>query len=158
MGYISDRLKCEVSELVSRRFPHLNLFLVFKNNFTINTFFKHKESLPAPQCSYIIYIYNCGECSSSYIGSTKRQFRCRIAEHLGVSVRTGRPLQAPNYSAIMDHHNRTNHNICKDNFKILSKCNNNLYDLRTLESLYISKLKPTLNSGLPIELDVVSFN
>ena len=154
MGYISDKIKCEIHELVNKRFPHLDLILVFRNNFTIGSFCKHKESLPAPLCSSVIYIYNCGECNSSYIGSTKRQFRCRIAEHMGVSVRTGRPLQAPNHSAIMEHHCITKHNISTNNFKILSKCNNNLYDLRTIESLYITKIKPNLNSGLPIELDI----
>ena len=159
MGYISDKLKCEIQDLVTKRFPRLDLILVFKNNFTINSFFKHKERLDVPLCSSIIYIYKCGECTSSYIGSTKRQFRCRIAEHLGVSARTGKPLQTSNNSSIMEHHCRTKHNISKNNFEILSKCNsNNIFDLRTLESLYISKLRPDLNSGLPVDLNIVSFN
>ena len=91
-------------------------------------------------------------------GSTKRQFQCRKAEYLGLSVRTGKPLQALNNSAIMDHHYKTNHNISTNNFEILSKCTNNIYDLRTIESSYISKFKPNLNSGIPVELDIFSFN
>ena len=159
MGYISEKLKCEIQNLVVKRFPHLDLILVFRNNFTIGSFFKHKERLSAPLCSAIVYIYKCGECNSSYIGSTKRQFRCRIAEHLGISVRNADPLQSTNHSSIMDHHRDAKHNISKNNFEILSKCNsNNILDLRTLESLYISRLKPSLNSGLPIDLDIVSFN
>lgn len=158
MGYISDKLKNELQNIISKRFPHLDLVLVFKNNFTIHSFFKHKEKLSIPLCSSVVYLYKCGECNSSYIGSTKRQFRCRIAEHLGLSVRTGKPLQTPNNSAIMDHHYRTNHNISTNNFEILSKCANNIYDLRTIESLYISKFKPNLNSGTPVELDIFSFN
>ena len=109
MGYVSDKIRSEIQNLVTKRFPHLNLVIAFRNNFTIHSFFKHKEKLAAPLCSSVIYRYKCEECSSSYIGSTKRQFRCRIAEHLGVSVRTSKPLQTPNYSAIMEHHCKTNH-------------------------------------------------
>ena len=82
----------------------------------------------------------------------------QLSEHLGVSVRTGKPLQTPNHSAIMEHHCNTNHRISTNQFEILSKCPNNLYDLRTIESLYITKLKPNLNSGLPIDLEIFTFN
>ena len=33
MGYISDKIKCEIHELVNKRFSHLDLYPVFRNNF-----------------------------------------------------------------------------------------------------------------------------
>ena len=42
------------------------------------------------------------------------------------------------------------------NFKILNKTHNKK-DIRTLESLHITKTKPNLNTGVPVDLDVFSF-
>ena len=84
------------------------------------------------------------------------QFQCRQAEHMNVSVRTGLPLTLPNHSAILQHSKSTGHEIFQRNFKILSKTYNKK-DIISLESLYITKSKPNLNTGVPVDLDVFSF-
>ena len=154
-GYISHKIKNEINKLVNERFPQLNFYLVFKNNFNIDSIFRHKDRLPDSVCSSIIYMYECEDCCSSYVGSTIRQFRCRIAEHRGFSVRTGHPLTTCGPSAIRDHGRQHDHRIDTKNFKVLNKFRGSRTDLRILEGLYIHKLKPNLNSGLPVELSVL---
>ena len=65
---------------------------------------------------------------------------------MGVSGRTGRPLQSPLFSAIRDHcHGTCDNNFKVDDFKILYKGNFE-HEIRLSESIFIRKLKPTLNS------------
>ena len=105
-------------------------------------------------CSNIVYEFKCLLCNKQYIGSTTRQFQCRISEHMGVSVRTGLPTSnAPN-SSIYDHRDTTGHRVDPSMFKTKRPCENK-YDVRMLEALYIKKKRPTLNDGLPMELSLL---
>ena len=138
---------------VRKYYPQIDLKLIFTNKLSVGSLFKFKESLPTSLCSGIIYTYQCALCNECYTGSTTRQLQCRIAEHMGRSVRTNRHLSKSPVSAIYDHSFKTGHDISKDGFKIIDR-NNNVSQLRLLESLYIFKNKPTLNDGLPVQLPV----
>ena len=151
-GYITDKIVSDLNSFITKFYPQLHITIVCVNTFSIQSFFKHKEALPEYLCSSIIYQYNCMSCNAHYIGSSKRQFRCRMAEHSGFSVRTGRPLQTPSFSSIRDHAQQNDHIVTSQQFKILGK--SNAQDLRLLESIYIGKLKPTLNTTSPMELDI----
>ena len=69
-------------------------------------------------------------------------------------MRTGLPLSKQSYSAIYDHREEKDHPINSNNFKIVGRTVN-ISKLRLLESLYIFKNKPKMNTGLPVELSVV---
>ena len=153
-GYISDILREEIRICVERLYPQINLKLAFKNSFSVGSFFRHKDPMPISLCSNVIYTYSCALCNECYTGSTQRQLQCRIAEHLGISVRTGLPLSRKSYSAIYDHREEKDHPINKKNFKIVGR-SFNVSNLRLLESLYILKNGPKMNAGLPVELSVV---
>ena len=90
-GYISEKLKNEIHWLVSRRFPQLNLKIVFKNEFSVGSLFSHKERHEPSLCSDLVYEYNCALCNKRYIGSTARQYGCRIAEHRGSQLEPTSP-------------------------------------------------------------------
>ena len=152
-GYISEKLKNEINTLVNMRFPQLDLRLVFKNELSIGSLFRHKERLEASLCSDLVYEYKCALCNECYIGSTARQFGCRISEHRGVSVRTGLPTTNKPNSAIYDHSFQTGHQALITSFKILDRCRE-VGQLRVLEALHIFRRAPTLNVGLPVELSV----
>ena len=62
---------------------------------------------------------------------------------LGRSYRTGNYLTFPENSKILEHSLNSGHPAVEKDFKILDFCDN--FDIRTLESLYIHKLKPSLN-------------
>ena len=151
-GYITDKIASDLNSFLTKFYPQLQITIACVNNFSIQSFFNHKETLPECLCSSIIYQYNCMSCNAHYIGSSKRQLRCRVAEHIGVSVRTGQPLHSPSFSSIREHSHQNDHIITTDQFKILTKTNS--LDLRLLESIYIHKLKPTLNTTSPMELKI----
>ena len=59
---------------------------------TIGSLFKFKDRLPSDMTSGVIYLFTCPNCSlgtGSYIGSTERMLRVRVAGHLDTSHRTG---------------------------------------------------------------------
>ena len=151
-GYITDKITKDLNSFFRKFYPQLQITIVNVNSFSIQSFFKLKETLPDHLCSSIIYKYNCMSCNAHYIGSSKRQFRCRIDEHRGISVRTGLPLQSPSFSAIREHSQKYNHIMTPLQFKIVSKCNST--DLRLLESLYIRRESPAINTTSPLELNV----
>ena len=152
-GYISEKIKDDINKLLTKYFSHLDLRLCFVNSFQIGSFFNHKDRLDDDMCSSIIYLFTCEECNSQYIGSSIRQLRCRVAEHMHLSPRSKLPILSPNFSSIMEHHKETKHSLSPNNFKIL--CNSNKSDIRLLESIYIHKLKPKLNNNTPCELNIV---
>ena len=66
-----------------------------------------------------------------------------VSQHRGRSYRTGNYLTCPENSKILEHSLNSGHAIVENDFKILDCCDN--LNIRTLESLYIHKLKPSLN-------------
>ena len=94
--------------------------------------------------SNVIYQFKCCVCNDTYIGSTSKQAKVRISQHLGISYRTGNKLQNPPHSAPRIHSLDKKHCLTNDNFKILDTASNES-DLRILESLYIFKNRPKLN-------------
>ena len=152
-GYISDIIGRDIKQIVEKHIPQIQLILIFTNTFSIGTFFKHKEKLTEALSSCVIYKYKCVLCNKHYIGSTARQLPCRIAEHMGVSVRTGLPLSTTPNSSIYNHESETGHRIQRLNFSIVAFSNK--ASLRTVEALHIVKDKPELNCGLPVELSLL---
>ena len=78
---------------------------------------------------------------------TTRTLGVRADEHAGVSFRTGVPLTRPPHSAVREHLESCPASYDINNFKILASAAHES-DLRILESLYIAKLKSSLNSQL----------
>ena len=124
-----------------------------------------KDTFPTLLQSNLVYHYSCLGCKSrSYIGSTSRLLHVRICGHKGISCRTLDDLGKPEQSAIREHtivcnglkrkRGKIKDKINENNFKILAKAKNE-FDLRILESLYIRKLRPSLNkdkSSFPLLL------
>ena len=143
----------DVRKILSRYFPQLNCILVFTNTFSIKSILNHKEKLPSCLCSCVIYSFKCLLCEEQYIGSTVRQFYCRYAEHKAISPRTNLPVQSPSFSAIRDHESKTGHNATFEQFKILRRTMHN--NIRLMETLYIHRERPSLNTGAPYQLSIL---
>ena len=78
---------------------------------------------------------------------TTRTLGVRADEHAGVSFRTGVPITRPPHSAVREHLESCPASYDINNFKNLASAAQES-DLRILESLYIAKSKPPLNSQL----------
>jgi len=153
-GAQSDKFKVELVDLLRKYFVDIDFKFIFTNNFKLGTLFNYKDRLSKCHRTSLVYKFSCAQCASEYVGMTTRTLGTRVSEHCGRSHRTGRMLACPPHSAIRDHSEACGSRVTLDNFSILNSTSNPL-DLRILESLYIFKLKPTLNndmSSFPLRL------
>ena len=94
--------------------------------------------------SFFCYHFKCIICKNDYVGITTCNLGKRIAEHKGISERTGKRKKDVVNSAIFEHRQQTNHPIQDSDFKIINKARTK-YELLTIEALNIQALKPKLN-------------
>ena len=146
LGDASKKLERCLCEKLSYFYPDKQFRFVATNSFCIRNFFRFKDVLPTTLRSSAVYNFTCPSCQAGYVGSTLRSLKSRVSEHLGQSARTGRPLHTTPFSAIRDHCLSCKVQPSSSHFRVLATCNRN--NLRILESLYISKLKPSLNNML----------
>ena len=94
--------------------------------------------------SNLVYKFKCNTCSDIYYDKTKRNFKVRAYEHLGITPLTGKKVKSPKEIAVFDHIVHTGHNASFDDFKTLVKeCD----EFRPLfrESFLILLANPPLN-------------
>jgi hypothetical protein len=131
--------------ILANYYPQVNFQFVLVNPFSIKSLFRFKDKLPIELHANIIYKFTCETCKSFYIGSSTKQFKIRYSQHLGTSFRTGRPLTTPNHSSPRIHCEKEQHPFSKNNFTIIDYATS-VSELRLLESLYIFKQRPPLNT------------
>ena len=146
LGHHSDKLVAEMSNLLYKYFKDITFKFILTNNFKISSLFSYKDKLPKGLHSSLVYKFSCVQCTSEYVGSTSRTLATRVAEHAGLSFRTNQPIATPSHSFIREHSYECNSSVTLDNFSILDFSQNKT-ELRILESLYIHKTRPTLNSA-----------
>ena len=143
-GEYSEKMKKELDLKLKIIFPYIDFKFIMINKNKTNMFFHFKDYFSSDMASNVIYKFKCTSCNAVYIGCTRRNFFKRCAEHRGVSHRTGKLVIHPPYSAIRDHcHELHGSNPSSNEFFILSR--SRPADLLITESLYINKLKPSLN-------------
>ena len=128
-----------------RFFPMANLGIVFVPSLKLRNFFWFKDTIPQSMQSLVVYEYSFTGCNARSVGQTARHLKTRIAEHCGISQRTGIPVMTPHFSAIREHCFSTGHSLEADSFQIIAKAKHRL-DLPILESLAIQSKCPTLNT------------
>ena len=139
----NHNVKLEINKLIDRFYPQLKPIINFKNNFNVRSFFQFKDRVPDMLRSNIVYEFKCAHCTATYCGLTTRHLQTRVAEHMGKSPRTGRPM-ANLRGAIIDHTVTTGHGVSPGDFSIVHSCNNHNLDIS--ESIIIHSKKPTLNN------------
>ena len=61
--------------------------------------FRVKDRIPPALISSVIYLYSCGQCTSSNAGQTSKQLLpVTVSQHKGVSFKTNNPLTNPEKS------------------------------------------------------------
>ena len=126
-------------------YPQVDFNFIFCNTFTIKSCLRHKERLPMTLESGIVYLYSCGDCNATYIGSSVKALKTRASEHFAVSSRTGNYLSQPTASRVRDHLETCKYNRSFENFRILDMHNESIL-LRMSETYEIQVRKPNLNS------------
>jgi hypothetical protein len=149
IGFKTTYLQKELTRMLSKLYPSLDVKLIFCNPYRIGTLFKFKDALVPLMRSNVVYLFNCPTCDvGKYIGCTTKLLKVRVSNHMGVSHRTHNPLNVKENSAIRNHcSGKCNHPINYKDFKILFTANNK-NSLHLAESLFIKSLAPDLNSDL----------
>ena len=151
---LSFQIRTRINRVKRNKLPHCNLRIVFQTKCKLNNFFTFKDKIPVFLRSGIVYKCKCRGCNGTYYGKTKRHFKIRMSEHLGVSALTGKRVKGDNDSAIKERHLFCNYSSGFDDFSILAS-NNNDFKVTLMESLLINRDHPPLNKNrhsLPLEL------
>ena len=135
----------KLKRLIKHNYPMAHLNVIFRPSHRICHFFKFKDSIPTHMRSSVLYQFRCASCSASYIGQTARHLKTRIAEHKGLSPRTGKPVSNPLHSNIREHCLETGHHFKEENFKIINSAKNR-FELNIIETLSIKHHSPNLNN------------
>ena len=143
-NYTCEVIRNNYIRFLSNCYPQIDFKVVFYNNFRIQRLTRHKEKLPSTLESGIVYLYECGDCSATYIGSSVRALKSRASEHFAISSRTGNMLVRPMASSIRDHITSCGSGRDFNFFSILDK-HRDMLTLRISETIEILNRKPTLN-------------
>ena len=150
LGPLSFHLRKNLRKLLTPCYPQTELRFIFINNYTIKSLFPYKDRIPDHLQSNVIYQFDCVRCNSnvSYIGQTTCNLAKRIAEHLGVSERTGKTRKSETVSSIREHCLKVHKEPPEESsFKIIDRANTK-QDLGILEAIHITLQKPCLNKQL----------
>ena len=150
LGPLSFHLRKNLRKLLNTCYPQIDFRFVFVNGNTIKNLFPYKDRIPDLLQSNVIYQYDCVRCNSdvSYIGQTTCNLAKRIAEHEGISERTGAKRGSPPASKIREHCQEKHKSPPdKSGFKIIARAMNS-HELGLIEAIYITLHKPTLNKQL----------
>ena len=154
LGKLSLQIRTRINRIMKNKLPYCNIRFVFQTKCKISNLFTFKDKIPSFLRSGIVYKFQCGSCNATYYGKTKRHFKVRICEHLGISALTGKRVKGDDDSAIKEHLLFCNHKPEFEDFSILAS-NSNDFKVTLMESLLISTDHPPLNKNkqsLPLEL------
>ena len=96
LGSTSFEIRKKLQKLFRGELTSCNLKIVFTSPVTVKRFFTLKDKLPKILLSGLVYKYKCGGYNATYYGKTKRHFKVRICEHLGISHITGERVKIDN--------------------------------------------------------------
>ena len=151
---MSLQKRTRINDIMKNKLRYCNVQFVFQTKCKISNFFTFKDKIPSVLHSGIVYKFQCGSCNASYYGKTKRYFKVRMCEHLGISALTGKRVKRDDDAAIKEHLLFCNRTPDFEDFSILAT-NNNDFKVMLMESLLIYRDYPPLNKNkqsLPLEL------
>ena len=151
---LSLQIRTGINRIMKNKLPYCNVQFVFQTKCKISNFFTFKDKIPVVLRSGIVYKFQCGSCSATYYGKTKRHFKVRMCEHFGISALTGKRVKGDDDAAIREHLLFCNYKPDFEDFSILAT-NNNDFKVTLMESLLINRDHPPLNKNkqsLPSEL------
>ena len=148
LGSTSFQIRKKLQKLFSDKLTSCNLKIVFTSPVRVKSFFTFKDKLPKMLLSGLVYQYKCGGCNATYHGKTKRHFKVRICEHLGISHLTEKKVKIDNnkLTAIQEHLLCCNYSPSFEDFSILTRESNDS-KLKIMESLLIARDKPILDKA-----------
>ena len=153
LGMISTELKVKLPKTFKQLLPACDLRVIFKVSLRMKNYFNFTDKIKPELRSLLAYNLKHSSCNAEYIGKTKRYYRTRTSEHIGVSPLTGKFVKNNSQTpAVHDHMLFCTTVVCPEDFSILVKISCN-FKLEIRESTLVKLLKPTLNkiiSSVPL--------
>ena len=103
LGKLSLQIRTRIHHIMKNKLPYCNTQFVFQTKWKISNFFTFKDKIPSFFRSGIVYKFQCDSSNATYYGKTKRHFKVRMCEHLGISALTGKRVKGNDDSAIKEH-------------------------------------------------------
>ena len=142
---ISTELKVKLHKTFKRLLRACDLRVIFKISLPMKNYFNFKDRTKQELRSLLVYDFKCNSCNAEYIGKTKRHYRTRTSEHIGVSPLTGKCVKNNSQtSAVHDHMLFCKTVALPEDFSILTKSSCN-FKLEIQENILIKLVKPILN-------------
>ena len=129
--------------MVSSSIPFCKLKVIFKYSLRLGALFNFKDHIPKTLLSGVVYKFSCDGCNTTYTGKTKRHFKKRISENIGVSL-TGKVLKGQQSTAVMDCMLGCYRVVKPDDFIFMTRDNSD-YLLQIKEGLFIGIDDPSFN-------------
>ena len=103
-----------------------NLKIGITSPVRVKSFFTFKGKFPKILFSGLVYKRKCGGCNATYYSKTKRHFKVRIWEHLGISYLNGKKVKIDNIelTTIQEHFLCCNYSPSFEDFSVLTKESN----------------------------------
>ena len=147
LGNISLIARTNLQKTARDFLPFAKLHVCFKIPTRLSSQFNFKDKISNEIRSLVSYKFQCSSCNTTYIGKTKRHFKVRVSEHMGVSPLTGKVLKSNNSStAVRDHMLVCDTKVSYDDFSIIANSSND-FRLKIQESLLIKRDNPHLNKA-----------
>lgn len=140
----SRKLNRNLTSLISKVYPQVDLRFCFRTTVRIANLFRFKDTIPKRFKSFVVYGVHCTDCDAFYVGKTKRHLITRFKEHTDVRKPT----------AVTEHVMRNNHNVIFDDVEVIEQGKTDK-ELLIKESLTVKRLKPVMNNNVasfPLEI------
>ena len=138
LGKLSLQKRTRIIRLMKNKLLYGNAQFVFQIKCKISNFFSFNNKIPSFLCSGIVYKFQCSSCNATCNGKTKRHFKIRMCEPLGISALTRKRVKGDDDSAIKEHLSFCNHTPDFEDFSIRTT-NNNDFKVTLMENLLINR-------------------
>ena len=129
----SFQIRTRINRNMKNKLPYCNVRFVFQTKCKISNLLTFKDKIPSFLHSGIVYKFQCGSCNATYYGKSKRHFKVRMCEHLGISALTGKRVKGDDDSAIKGHLSLCSHTSVFEDFSILAT-NSNDFKVTLMEN------------------------
>ena len=122
----------------------VNLKVFFRTKNRLSSKFNYKDKISKEMRSLLCYKFQCSSSHATYYGKTKRHFKVRVSEHMGVSAHTGKNIKSTKNYAVCDHMLVCNNIVSFEDFSVLANGTND-FTIKLQESLLIHRDALLLN-------------
>ena len=156
IGKLSKDVKNSLVTIFKKTAPHIKLKVMFVSNIRLKNCFSFKDRLPTDIQSLLLYLFKCDSCKAVYPGKTKRHYKVRLYEHLGLSFKTEETMKYNESlaTAVRKHCHVHNHPNNVNSFRVVGRARNN-FNLMIKESILLYRTGDCLNTAersVPLQL------